>query len=92
MHSIDTPPSATDFEERLTCPTCGTSFTAETADLKVGRFKKPGTSWFDGSADDAGLDTRFFVDCPHGCDIVFTQGEIPPLVRADLLAQAGIPA
>jgi hypothetical protein len=90
MHSIDTPASATEFSERLTCHKCGTSFTAETSDLRVDRFKKPGTNFFDGSADAAGLDTRFFGNCPHGCDIIFTTVEIPPLVRTELLATTGI--
>jgi hypothetical protein len=67
---------------RLRHDECGTEFTAETADLQVDQFKKPGTCWFDGSADAAGLDVRFFVQCPGGDDIVFVdESTIPTLLR-----------
>lgn len=76
----------TTWEARFTHERCGTSFTAESSDLKMSRFKRPGTYYFDGSADAAGLVTRFFVECPLGDDILFVDTDaVPAALRHRLL-------
>lgn len=80
-------------EER--CPHCGTVFRYGVKDIEVDQFRALGTYWFDGSADAAGLTTKWFVHCPSkaDCDIIIVDGRdnhtgieraLHPLIKAEV--------
>ena len=76
------------WELDFACEDCSTDLTADQDDLRGSRFKKPGTYWFDGSADLAGLDWHYFVKCVK-CDAyrILTPEEeeaVPFLLRKEL--------
>lgn len=77
-----------EWEAEMTHERCGTSFTAETTDVKVDEFKKSGTYWFDSSADAAGLDWKFFVNCPLGDGIVIVEEDLPVILTDRLKKEA----
>lgn len=52
------------WESSLGCLRCHTVFTVDETDLEADYFKRPGTYFFDGSADAAGLTFHTFVYCP----------------------------
>lgn len=85
MKDVEVPDSSTSWEAKLVCSQCSSSFTAEKADLEQDGFKKPGTYWFDGSADAAGITYRFFVKCPTCQDLILQDDDdLPLLVRREV--------
>ena len=68
------------------CDKCGVTFTAETVDIQFDRFKQPGTYFFDGSADAAGLTSKYFVECPNKCSLfVVDESDVHITKRKELL-------
>jgi hypothetical protein len=80
MKDTQTPASAEAFESSVTCPLCGTTFTAEASDVAVDLFEAP-------SAVHSVI-REFFVVCPaKGCSTPITvpTDDIGILVRRRLV-------
>lgn len=85
MRDIRTPASSLKFERQTKCPTCQTSFIAETFDLQYGITKGRTTDGYNSGSASA---PRFYVVCPQNCEdrVVFSEVSIPALVKRDLMA------
>jgi len=77
------------WNQDFSCQNCGTEFTANQKALECDHFKKPGTNFFDGSADSAGMDLKFFVTCPSRCGqlMIVEESEIPVLLSQKVRRQ-----
>lgn len=59
-------PDPVHWEYQYTCD-CGTGIVLDQDDIQMDMCKKPGTYWFTGSADAAGLDPCFFSKNSAAC-------------------------
>lgn len=70
---------------------CGAVLEVCADDLEADKCKKPGTAWWDGSAEVAGLVTKYFLKsssrCPCGKAFEVEEGLIPDRVKARLRAE-----
>lgn len=77
---------STDWQHQVQCHICLTLTEYDQDDLQIGGFKAdPNTYWFDGSARSV---EKFYVECPHKCDITFVdRDKIPGMVQLYVLGK-----